>query len=345
MAQKYVGIVGASGYSGQELCALLARHCGVKVVAMTSRQYAGKVAGSVLPRLARYEKIASNRFLPPSVAALIDAGVEAVFLALPHGLAAQFVVPLLEAGVQVIDTSADFRLRDSSLYQEFYGMQHPAPHLLLEAVYGLPEWRANEIRSARLVACPGCYPTSILLPLLPLLARKFLQLDCLCVASASGVSGAGRKPEIPLLFGECNESFRAYGAPQHRHLAEIEQELSLVSGEETHVCFVPHLLPTHRGLHTTIFSVPSKDVDATQIRLAWEEDYTQCPFVHVGAVFPDTKHVNGTNFCNLAIRTDPHAGKLLLFSAIDNLVKGSAGQAVQCFNLMSGFLETEGLLP
>ncbi|QQY08695.1 MAG: N-acetyl-gamma-glutamyl-phosphate reductase [Candidatus Xiphinematobacter sp.] len=345
MERKRVGIVGASGYSGQELCALLARHRGVEIAAMTSRQYMGKAVGDVLPRLARYGNIASNRFSFPSVSSLTDAGVEVVFLALPHGLAAQFVIPLLEVGVQVIDISADFRLRDSGLYREFYGIQHPAPHLLSEAVYGLPEWHADEIRSARLVACPGCYPTSILLPLLPLLARKFLQLEFLCVASASGVSGAGRKPEIPLLFGECDDSFRAYGVPQHRHLAEIKQELSLAAGEEIRACFVPHLLPTHRGLHTTIFSVPSKDIDATQIRLAWEEDYIQCPFIHVGAVLPDTKHVSGTNFCNLAIRTDPHAGKLLLFSAIDNLMKGSAGQAVQCFNLMSGFLETEGLLP
>jgi N-acetyl-gamma-glutamyl-phosphate reductase len=345
MVRRRVGIVGASGYSGQELCALLACHCGAEVAAMTSRQYEGMVVGAILPRLARYERIACSRFSSPSVSALLDAGVEVVFLALPHGMAVQFAIPLIEAGIQVIDISADFRLRDSRLYQKFYGMQHPAPHLLSEAVYGLPEWRADAIRSARLVACPGCYPTSILLPLLPLLARKFLQLEFLCIASASGVSGAGRRPEVPLLFGECSESFRAYGVPQHRHLAEIEQELSLVSREEMRVCFVPHLLPIHRGLHTTIFSVPSKDVDATQIQLAWEEDYTQCPFVHISAVLPDTKHVNRTNLCSLAIRTDPRTGKLLLFSVIDNLMKGSAGQAIQCFNLMSGFLEIEGLLP
>lgn len=344
MIQKRVGIIGASGYSGQELCALLAGHCGVEIVAMTSRQYEGRVVSTVLPRLARYRKIATSRFSSHSIAALLNSGTEVVFLALPHGLAAEFAVPLLEAGVQIIDLSADFRLRNARLYQECYGAAHPAPALLMEAVYGLPEWHANAIRSARLVACPGCYPTSILLPLLPLLERKLLHSGSICVASVSGVSGAGRKPEVSLLFGECDESFRAYSVPTHRHLAEIEQELDRVSGEEIHICFIPHLLPAHRGLHTTIFSIPNKNVDIVQVQAAWVQAYCQCPFVHLSATLPDIKHVNRTNFCDLAVRSDPRTGKLFLFSAIDNLVKGAAGQAIQCFNLMSGFEEIEGLL-
>ncbi len=335
--------MGANGYSGEELCALLARHSHVNMMTLASRQHAGKRMCEVFPRFAKNSKFSNLRFVSPSVATMIDAGVEIVFLALPHGLAAEFAQPLLNAGIRVIDLSADFRLPDAALYQEFYGSEHPAAHLLSEAVYGLPEWYRERIASARLVACPGCYPTSILLPLIPLFLDKLL-LPELYISSVSGISGAGRKPEIPLLFGECDESFRAYGVPKHRHLAEIEQHLACSAGEDISLSFVPHLIPAHRGMHTTIFAMPKEGVDAVRIRRKWEEAYGGSVFVRISDALPDIKNVSRTNFCDLAVRLDERNGKLLLFSAIDNLVKGASGQAVQCFNLMSGFIETEGLL-
>ena len=346
MTQKRVGIVGANGYSGRELCGLLARHSYANLVVLASRQYAGKTVAEVLPRLAKVSRVENLSFVTPSISALLDSGVEIAFLALPHGLAAEFALPLLEAGIKVIDLSADFRLKNVDTYQKFYGKEHPAPHLLSEAVYGLPEfeWNRERLRSARLVACPGCYPTSILLPLIPLFLNGVLQPTDLCIASASGISGAGRRPEVSLLFGECDESFRAYGIPQHRHVPEIEEQLSYAVHRDVSVSFVPHLIPAYRGIHTTIFGVPQENVDAIQVRQIWEKTYSKSPFVRINDVLPDIKNVSMTNFCDLATCSDLRNGKLLIFSAIDNLVKGAAGQAIQCFNLMNGFIETEGLL-
>lgn len=344
MTPKRVGIVGANGYSGRELCTLLAHHSGANIVALCSRQHAGETLSQVLPRFAKRSQFANLYFSTPSVSNLLNAGVETVFLALPHGIAAEFVVPLLDVGVRVIDLSADFRLLHAEMYEESYGKKHPAPHLLTEAVYGLPEWRGDVIRSARLVACPGCYPTSILLPLTPLFAENLLTTDALCISSASGISGAGRQPEISLLFGECDESFRAYGIPQHRHLAEIEQGIFFSAGEEISISFVPHLIPAHRGIHTTIFATPREGVGVAQVQQIWREKYHKSPFVRISDTLPDIKNVNMTNFCDLAVRLDERGEKLLLFSVIDNLVKGAAGQAIQCFNIMNGFAEAEGLL-
>ena len=224
-----VAIVGANGYSGEELCAILARHPSVRVVAVTSRQHAGKKLGQVLPRMAGLGDFSGLAFSEPSVPALLASGAEFFFLALPHGLASEFAGPLFDAGRRVIDLSADFRLRDAETYREFYGESHGAGHLLAHAVYGLPELHREEIRKAGLVASAGCYPTSILLPLVPLLKNGLIVADDIAVSSASGVSGAGRKAETSLLYGECNESLRAYGLPKHRHLSEIEQELSLAA--------------------------------------------------------------------------------------------------------------------
>ena len=210
-----VAIVGANGYSGEELCAILARHPSVDVVAITSRQHAGKAAGDVLPRLAGVGAFSRLVFCEPSMDALLSSGAEYFFLALPHGLASEFALPLCKAGKRVIDLSADFRLRDAAVYQEFYGEAHPAPEALQTAVYGLPELHRSDIGTAQLVASAGCYPTSILLPLVPLLKQKLIQEFDIIVSSASGVSGAGRKADTSLLFGECNESLRAYGLPKH----------------------------------------------------------------------------------------------------------------------------------
>lgn len=342
MTKTRAAIVGANGYSGEELCALLARHPGVHLVAVTSRQHAGRPVAEALPRLAGNP--AFTNFLPSTVDALLAAQPEFAFLALPHGLAGEFAGPLVEAGVRVIDLSADFRLRHAAVYEEFYGAAHPAAHLLGEAVYGIPEIHRDAIRGARLVASAGCYPTSILLPLVPLLAARLIDSGDLMVSSASGVSGAGRKADATLLYSECNESLRAYGIPKHRHLSEIEQELTLAAGHEVRLTFVPHLAPMTRGIHTTIFAKPAPGVVPESVLDYLSSAYADEPFVRVSANLPDTKHVTGTNFCDISARFDARTGRLILLSAEDNLVKGAAGQAVQNFNLMAGHPETTGLL-
>jgi len=338
-----VAIVGANGYSGEELCAILARHPGVRIAAVASRQHAGKPVGEALPRLAGTGEFAGLVFSEPVVPSLLGSGAGFFFLALPHGLAAEFAVPLHKAGKRVVDLSADFRLRDAGVYREFYGGVHPAAELLKDAVYGLPELHREEIRSAALVGSAGCYPTSILLPLVPLLKAGLVLPEGISVSSASGVSGAGRKAEASLLYGECNESLRAYGLPKHRHLSEIEQELSLAAGRKVAIVFAPHLAPMTRGIHTTIFAKPAPGADGDSILAALERAYAGEPFVRVSKNLPDTKNTAGTNFCDISVRFDDRTGTVLLLSAEDNLVKGAAGQAVQNFNLMAGLDESAGL--
>ncbi len=337
-----VAIIGASGYSGEELCRILAGHPEVKIAAVTSRQHAGKPVTEILPRLARHPAVADLLFSESTATAALDSGAEFFFLALPHGLAAEFARPLVEAGKRVVDLSADFRLRDAAVYREFYGQDHEAPELLAEAVFGLPEIHREEVVSARLVASAGCYPTGILLLLVPLLRAGLLDAESIAVSSVSGVSGAGRKAETAYIYSECNESLRAYGLPKHRHLSEIEQELGLAAGKPVTITFVPHLAPMTRGIHTTVLARPAGDPAALAECL--ESSYAREPFVRFSQALPDTKHVTGTNFCDLAVRTDPRTGRVILLSALDNLVKGASGQAVQNFNLMAGLSETSGLL-
>jgi N-acetyl-gamma-glutamyl-phosphate reductase len=337
-------IVGASGYSGEELLALLARHPQVEIVAVTSRQSAGKTVAEVFPRMAG-AAIAGVKFVEPSAEALLASGAATVFLALPHGLAAEFAAPLRKVGVQVVDLSADFRLKSAEVFAEFYGGKHPAPELLAEAVYALPEIAGGAaLQGAGLIACPGCYPTSILVPLVPLLRRKLIDPDSIVINSLSGVSGAGRKSETALLFAECNESLRAYGAPKHRHLSEIEQELSAAAGVKVTVTFTPHLVPVTRGMISTIVAKPIHNTGAAAVEAAWREDYANRPFVRLVPHLPDSKHVTKTNFVDIAVREDARTGRLLLFSALDNLGKGAASQAVQAFNLSQGWDETLGLV-
>lgn len=344
MNTRKVAIVGANGYSGEELCAILARHPLTEVVAVTSRQHAGRTVADVLPRLAGPTALASLVFQTPAVPDLLASEAEFFFIALPHGVAWEFVAPLVEASKRIIDLSADFRLRDATTYAEFYGEGHGAPQLLKSAVYGLPELHREEIKTAHLVASAGCYPTSILLPLVPLVRAGLIDCSDIAVSSASGVSGAGRKAESVLLFGECNESLRAYGLPKHRHLSEIEQELSLAAGRAVCIAFVPHLAPMTRGIYTTIFTKVSAAHRANEILPALVAAYADEPFVRVSETLPDTKNVTGTNFCDISVRYDERAQRLILLSAEDNLVKGAAGQAVQNFNVMSGIDETTGLL-
>src|SRR3989449_5007269 len=261
---KKVAIVGASGYSGEELARLLLQHPQVELTAVTSRQYAGQTVAEVYPKFAHHPGARSLRFTEPN-AELLAKQTEIIFLALPHGVAAEYAVPLLQLGCQVIDLSADFRVKSAAVHKEFYGHDHPAPELLGKAVYGLPEIYRKKISDAKLVACPGCYPTSILLPLLPLIREKVANLARILVTSLSGVSGAGRKIEADYLFAECNESMRPYGVPKHRHLSEIEEQLSVFAGEKVTIQFTPHLVPLNRGIITTIYIDLTHKIDADSI--------------------------------------------------------------------------------
>jgi N-acetyl-gamma-glutamyl-phosphate reductase len=339
-------VVGASGYSGEQLMRLLLRHPGVEIVGLTSRQEAGKPLVQVMPAFRGWPGAAGLRFIEPSPELITATGAATAFLALPHGVAAEIALPLLAAGLRVIDLSADFRLRDPAVYAEFYGHDHPAPSWLARAVYGLPEVHGDRIRSAQLIASPGCYPTSVILPLVPLLRRRLIDPATITTASMSGVSGAGRKPSVPLLFAECNESVRAYSVPKHRHLSEIEQELTLAATVPVRITFTTHLIPVTAGIHTTTCASLAPGASRPGLAAAFEDAYANAPFVRVlgEGGCPDTRHVTGTNFIDLGWAIDERTNRLILLSAEDNLIKGAAGQAVQSFNLAHGLEETTGLL-
>ena len=337
--------MGASGYTGEELVCLLLAHPQVDLVAATSRQLVGKSLAQVFPRFAHQKTATALKFSDPDPKQIAgEAGL--VFLALPNGLAAEFAKPLLAAGARVVDLSADFRVKDVAVYQEFYGHDHPAPDLLGQSVYGLPEIYRDQIRKAKLVACPGCYPTSILVPLRPLIRRKAIDRKTILVASMSGVTGAGRKLESDYLFSECNESVRPYGVPKHRHLSEIEQEVSILAGEKIVIQFTPHLVPVNRGIVTTIYADIAGNVVNIDPAVIFSGAYGDEPFVRLlgDERLPDTKNVVGTNFIDVAWKIDRRTHRLVVMSAIDNIVKGASGQAVQCMNLMLGFPETAGLI-
>ena len=352
-AQKVkIAIVGASGYSGEELVRLLLGHPHAELTAVTSRQYAGQTLAAIFPRFAGNAVADSLQFTEPNVEALAEAA-EVVFLALPHGVAAEFAEPLLAAGAKVIDLSADFRLNDASMYEEFYVNAHPAPALLEQSVYGMPELHRDAIRNAKLIASPGCYPTSILLPTVPLLRAGIIKSTGIIADSLSGVSGAGRNLSAGFMYTECNESARPYGIPKHRHLSEIEQELSLATDAQVTVQFSPHLIPINRGILTTLYLAPTKKFETEAEETALAEQITEClatayadePFVRLlpPDSLPDTKNVAHTNYLDLAWRLDRRTGRLIMTSALDNLVKGASGQAVQSLNLLCKFDETTGL--
>ena len=353
MKSKNVAIVGASGYSGEELVRLLLNHPHAELAAVTSRQNAGRSLGQVFPKFANHPRSKTLFFTEPRTEILAKQA-EVVFLALPHGVAAEYAAPLLRAGSRVIDLSADFRLKSEAVYKDFYGHDHPAPDLLDKAVYGLPEMRRAEIKKAALVASPGCYPTSILLPVLPLLVAGLIKPSGIIADSLSGISGAGRKAELDYLFVECNESARPYGIPKHRHLSEIEQELTAAAGTQVTIQFTPHLIPVNRGILTTLYLSPGAPFTDAAGAVAFSEEIAACyakaygnePFVRLleGSALPDTKNVAGTNVIEIAWRLDPRTGRLIVMSAVDNLVKGAGGQAVQSMNILCGFPETAGLI-
>ena len=342
MDKVRVAIVGAAGYAGEELLRLLSRHPYADIRVITSRQNAGKDIAEIFPRLAG----TGLSFSMPDVEA-IKSGCDAAFLALPHGLAHEFAEPFINAGLTVIDISADFRLRSLDQYKKYYKIDHPAPGLLSGAVYGLPERYREQIRNAKLIACPGCYVTSILLPATAVLAAKLASPEGIVACSMSGVTGAGRKVDLPYIFPECNESVRAYGVSGHRHLPEIEQELAVAAGlPSLSMNFIPHLVPTNRGIQSTIILDAAEGCTEEAVADAFAKAYGNERFVRVlpAGKLPDTKHVTLTNCCEIGFKLDSHTGKLLLFSCIDNLTKGASGQAVQDFNIRFGFPEETALV-
>jgi N-acetyl-gamma-glutamyl-phosphate reductase len=336
-----VAVLGASGYAGLELLRILLRHPVFEIAAVSSEQRAGQPVGDAFPALRGQLDLVFEAADPARLASKVDLA----FAALPHAASAAAVAALRRAGLPVADLSADFRLHDPELYRKWYG-DHPAPGLLAEAVYGLPELHREALRGAGLVACPGCYPTGALLPLAPFLRAGLLEPAGIAVDSKSGVSGAGRKLEVEYLFAELDENAHAYKVAAHRHGPEIEQEASALAGEPVRATFVPHLIPTTRGIATTIYARPRQPLSTADARQLLSTAYRGERFVRVlpAGETPRLASVRGSNFCDVAAFADERNGTLVLLSALDNLVKGASGQAVQCANLMRGLPEETGLL-
>lgn len=335
------GIVGASGYTGVELARILSRHPKVELAVATSRQYAGKKISDVYPNLSSITDIVCEDVVPDK---LVDR-VDVLFTAVPHQTAMEIVPTFVEAGKKVIDLSADFRIDDPEVYEQWY-QPHTATQYFDEAVYGLPELNRKKISQARLVANPGCYPTSIILGMAPLLKEGLVDTSTIIADSKSGTSGAGRSAQVGTLFCEVADGFKAYKVGgNHRHIPEIEQELSKLTGEEITISFTPHLLPVSRGILSTIYSSLKEDCNLDEILALYNQYYKGEYFVRLckpGNV-PATQNLRGSNFCDISVQVDNRTGRVIVLSAIDNLVKGAAGQAVQNMNLMCGFEEKLGL--
>jgi N-acetyl-gamma-glutamyl-phosphate reductase len=341
MTKIKVAIIGASGYAGLELVRLLARHPGCELAALASLEYPGRPFSQVFPALAGIVDLPFSQDPTPEN---ITAVAEVVFTAVPHQTAMGMIPRYLELGCKVVDLSADFRFRDVSLYEKWY-QAHTAAELLSETVYGLPELHREEVRRARLVGNPGCYPTGVILGLAPLAKAGLLAPDSVIADCKSGASGAGRQALLGLSFCEVNDGFRAYKVLEHRHTPEMEQELSLLAGKPVKVTFTPHLVPMSRGILGTLYASLTEPRSETDLRELYGKFYQGHPFVrlHPAGRLPDTRDVRGANFCDLALRVDEGSRRVIVISAIDNLTKGAAGQAVHNFNLMAGFPETMGL--
>ncbi len=338
-----VAILGGSGYTGFELLRLLHHHKDVEVEVITSERFAGQKVSDVFLNF-RNDSI---RFEPLKLNGLIDRA-ELYFLCLPHKTSQEIVATLNRKGKRVIDLSADYRLKDAKEYKEWYKTTHRFPSLLKKAVYGLPEIKKEDIKNALIVANPGCYPTGAILGIAPVIDKNFLDTDSIIIDSKSGVSGAGRAPALPFMFSEANESVRAYSVTTHRHIPEIEQELSTISGKKIKVIFTPHLIPMDRGILTTIYVRLRRKVTLPTIQSMYMEYYRNKPFVRVlkEGIYPTTKGVSGSNYCDISVFLDTRGRHqtLIVVNAIDNLLKGASGQAVQNMNIMYGLNETAGLM-
>jgi N-acetyl-gamma-glutamyl-phosphate reductase len=341
MKKIKVAVVGANGYAGGETVRLLARHPSIEFTALTSRQFAGKNIAEVFPAL---RGILDMPLVEPDVDE-ISKNSDAVFLAIPHTQAMPMVGGLIERGARLIDHSADFRLRDATTYEKWYKADHTEAGLLGQSVYGLPELHSDEIRDAQLVAAPGCYPTGAILALAPAITHKLIDPGSIVISSMSGVSGAGQKPTQRTHYPEIADNLCAYGVTVHRHTPEIEQELSLLAGETLNVLFTPHLVPVNRGILTNATAHALSETTAEKLTAIYEEFYNDAPFVRVcePGSYPEVRFVRGSNYCDIGLAYDGRTSKFIAISAIDNLYKGAAGQAVQCMNIMFGFPEHSGL--
>ena len=335
-----VAVVGGTGYTGFELVTLLLQHPMVELSEITSQSYVGQPISKVFPAL---QKMCSLVCEEIDLERLVDVA-DCVFVALPHKTAMEVVAPLVRAGKRVVDLSADFRFRSPEIYEKWY-QEHTAKDLLAQAVYGLPELHGHKIRTAHLVGNPGCYPTGVILAAAPLVAAGVVDPDSLIADCKSGVSGAGRAPTLTTHFCEANEAFTAYKVAEHRHTPEIEQELSTLAGRPIKVVFTPHLVPMSRGILTTLYANLSENVSDEEINGLYQEAYERAVFVRVlrQGQLPSTLHVRGTNFCDIGWRVESRTGRIITISAIDNLTRGAAGQAICNMNLMFGFDEDEGL--
>ncbi|MDY0190468.1 MAG: N-acetyl-gamma-glutamyl-phosphate reductase [Desulfuromonas sp.] len=335
-----VAVVGASGYAGLELLRLLVRHPRVEITSITSRQYVDEEIATVFPSLSNIIDLQCTEVDVDKVAAVADM----VFTALPHKAAMDVIPGLLQRGCKVIDLSADYRLHDVAVYQQWY-QPHSSPELLTEAVYGLPELFHDKIAGSRLIANPGCYPTSVALALAPLLKHQVVDHRTLIIDSKSGASGAGRSAKTASLFCEVNEGFKAYGVASHRHTPEIEQTLSELVGEPVVVNFTPHLLPVNRGILSTCYANLTNAIDFASVKALFDSFYADQPFIRImpGGQLPNVAYIRGSNYADIGFVVDDRTQRIIVVSAIDNLVKGAAGQAVQNMNIVLGYPETMGL--
>lgn len=336
-----VGIAGVTGYTGSELLRILVNHPDVEITCITSETYQGKNISAVHHQ---FRGLIDQQCRPLDPELLVKE-TDLVFTALPHGRSCAVVPYLLEKGKKVIDLSADFRLKDPGLYERWYGWEHPAPELLKKAVYGIPELNRQTIGSADLVANPGCYPTSVILALAPLLRQNIIDSGTIIIDSKSGVSGAGRVPKQDYHFPECTENFKAYKVVGHQHTPEIEQELGIIAGEPLVISFTPHLVPMKRGILSTIYVKPKEVIEEKNLAELYTEAYRGEVFIRIlePPALPETRFVCGSNFCDLSFRVDKRSNNVILISAIDNLVKGASGQAVQNMNVLFQWPEHRGL--
>ena len=343
-AKAKIGVLGASGYTGAELVRMLLRHPRAELVLLTAERRAGQEMRSVFPQFSPY-----NLPTLTAIEGLDWAGLalDAAFCALPHATTQKVIKELLAKApaTKVVDLSADFRLADTSAYAKWYGHEHHAPELQGEAVYGLTEVHRREIRQARLIANPGCYTTCAQLPLIPLIKAKAIELDEIVVDAKSGMTGAGRAAKEAMLFSEVSEGFHAYGVGHHRHMAELDQEFSLAAGREVIVSFTPHLVPMNRGILSTIYVRGRRGRSPQELHAILLKTYMKEPFVHVlpFGETPQTRHVRGSNMTFIGVANDRIPGRAIVISALDNLVKGASGQAIQNMNLVMGWPETMGL--
>lgn len=338
---KKVAIFGATGYTGFELIRILLSHPGAKISVLTSEQYSNLPLDQAFPPFrGRLSGAAFGK-----MEGALSGGFDVAFLALPHTVSSSVAAKLLDRKVAVVDLSADFRFRSIPLYESVYGVRHGSPSLNAKAVYGLPEVYRGKLRKTRLAAVPGCFPTAVILALYPLLKERLIDTAGIVADCKTGVSGGGRSPSLGFHYPEVEAGVRPYGLPKHRHNPEMDQELSRAAGEKVSITFVPHLMPMIRGILATCYATLRPKASADAVEAAYRKHYAKEPFVRLcppGAL-PSTKDVSGSNFCDIAFRADGESRRLVAVSAIDNLVKGASGAAVQCFNLMAGYPEEEGL--